>query len=257
MSPKTKGARGVGRGGVTERIEAWGRRAGRGTVGHVRQRRCVLRRRSIREAPMTRSNAPETPRRSSFPEFWAAYLLHHAHPMTRLLHSIGTVLVLAGLAWGAATLSIVPIVLGVVVGYACAFTGHWYVEASQPLTLEPDPRRPLQPRPLRAGVPGNLSHRRRLRRSREAGPRRRPLRPRAGVPGCSRELLSEPSTAPASSPLPSTPVATSPVMPDCAAYRARVERERSLTSTFAEPTAKGLDDAIGERTLVVSATARP
>lgn len=92
---------------------------------------------------MTSSSDDEARPRSSFPVFWAAYLLHHAHPMTRLLHSVGTVIVLGGLAWGAATLSLVPIVLSLVVGYACAFTGHWYVEANQPLTLKS---------PIRAGL---------------------------------------------------------------------------------------------------------
>jgi hypothetical protein len=75
--------------------------------------------------------------------FWAAYLLHHKHPMTRLLHTAGTFIVLGGLAWSVARLAIVPAAVAMVVGYACAFTGHWYVERNQPLTLKS---------PVRAGL---------------------------------------------------------------------------------------------------------
>lgn len=50
-------------------------------------------------------------------------------------------------------------------------------------------------------------------------------------------------------------VATSPAMPGWATYQARVERERSLTSAFEEPTLDGLVEAAGERALKVPSDA--
>jgi hypothetical protein len=87
---------------------------------------------------------PREPRaRTSFAVFWASYLLHHEHPRTRMLHSIGTMLVFAGFAASLSTLSIIPALVALVLGYACAFTGHWYVERNEPLTLKS---------PIRAGL---------------------------------------------------------------------------------------------------------
>lgn len=72
----------------------------------------------------------------SFDVFWAAYLLHHKHPVTRLLHFVGTVVVLAAFVACLVYATPVPAIPGLVIGYACAFSGHWYVEKNQPLTLK-------------------------------------------------------------------------------------------------------------------------
>jgi len=71
-----------------------------------------------------------------FEVFWASYLLHHKHPVTRLLHLIGTAIVLAAFVASVVRMTPVPAMVGLLVGYACAFIGHWYVEKNQPLTLK-------------------------------------------------------------------------------------------------------------------------
>ena len=81
--------------------------------------------------------------RAPFEVFWAAYLLHHAHPLTRRLHFVGTLIVWVGFGVGLATSSFIAPVLALLMGYACAFTGHWRVERNEPLTLKS---------PIRAGL---------------------------------------------------------------------------------------------------------
>lgn len=78
-----------------------------------------------------------------FEVFWASYLLHHTHTLTRRLHFVGTLVVLVGCAVAVAARSVLPAFAALVVGYACAFAGHWVVERNQPLTLKS---------PVRAGL---------------------------------------------------------------------------------------------------------
>jgi hypothetical protein len=85
----------------------------------------------------------DIPERASFDVFWAAYLLHHTHPTTRRLHFVGTLVVFVGTAAAVASRNPVPAFAAVLVGYACAFAGHWAVERNQPLTLKS---------PIRAGL---------------------------------------------------------------------------------------------------------
>lgn len=77
------------------------------------------------------------------PAFWPIYLWHHRRPWTRRLHQLGSWSCLAGAALAIALGSIAPVALGVAIGYACAFTGHWIVERNRPLTFG---------RPVLAGV---------------------------------------------------------------------------------------------------------
>ena len=78
----------------------------------------------------------DTTGRPTFDVFWASYLLHHKHPITRLLHFVGTCIVLGGLAFCAVRATLLPVLPVLIAGYACAFTGHWYVEKNSPLTLK-------------------------------------------------------------------------------------------------------------------------
>ncbi len=94
----------------------------------------------MRRFDFNEENAAE---RSPFPVFWASYLLHHAHPMTRRLHFVGTLLVLVGAGLSAGMSSPWPLLSAVPLGYACAFFGHWRVERNEPLTLKS---------PIRAGL---------------------------------------------------------------------------------------------------------
>lgn len=81
--------------------------------------------------------------RRSFQQFWTYYLLHHQSPVTRLLHTAGSVACLAGVTCSIATMSLWPIPISLVIGYLCAFGGHWWVERNQPMTFR---------YPLRAGL---------------------------------------------------------------------------------------------------------
>ena len=70
----------------------------------------------------------------SFRDFWPFYVRAHSRPQTRILHAIGS------------TLALVCIVLGItysrwfflaapVIGYAFAWTGHFFVEHNKPATF--------------------------------------------------------------------------------------------------------------------------
>jgi hypothetical protein len=76
-------------------------------------------------------------------EFWAHYLLHHRHPATRRLHFLGSAICLAGLALSLGMGAAWPLASALVLGYFCAFAGHWWVERNQPLTFRA---------PIRAGL---------------------------------------------------------------------------------------------------------
>ena len=72
---------------------------------------------------------------NSFAEFWPYYLAEHSKPLTRLLHYIGTCLVLALVTgfivvgkWWLFPLAFVP-------GYAFAWIGHFFVEKNRPATF--------------------------------------------------------------------------------------------------------------------------
>lgn len=78
-----------------------------------------------------------------FAVFWASYLEHHQHPITRLLHWLGTSLVLVGVGGAFATRTWWLLPMAFAVGYLFAFGGHWWVERNQPMTFK---------HPLRAGL---------------------------------------------------------------------------------------------------------
>ncbi len=80
---------------------------------------------------------------ATFHEFWAHYLLHHRAPGTRALHFVGSAVCLIGLAASVVWQSPWPVIAALVVGYLCAFAGHWWVEGNRPLTFQ---------HPIRAGL---------------------------------------------------------------------------------------------------------
>lgn len=71
----------------------------------------------------------------SYDDFWLFYLREHASPACRAMHYIGS----AGslLLLGAAAVLALPflIVLAVVVGYGCAWIGHFMIEHNRPATF--------------------------------------------------------------------------------------------------------------------------
>ena len=75
----------------------------------------------------------ESPR--TFDEFWPHYVRAHLHPATRGLHLAGTLSgwVLLAFALFLRNLWLIPLAL--VVGYAFAWVGHFFVEHNKPATF--------------------------------------------------------------------------------------------------------------------------
>lgn len=94
------------------------------------------------EAPLARAIA-RVPILRELPRFWPIYLWHHRRPWTRRLHHLGSWACIAGAASAVALGSGWLVLLGLVVGYLCAFTGHWVVERNRPLSFG---------RPVLAGI---------------------------------------------------------------------------------------------------------
>jgi hypothetical protein len=86
-------------------------------------------------APEPMPKRPDSPQFADYDAFWLHYLGAHRRPGTRLLHYSGTCLgvlclVAAGLAadWRLA-------VAAPLVGYACAWFGHFLLEGNRPATF--------------------------------------------------------------------------------------------------------------------------
>ncbi|TFZ03301.1 DUF962 domain-containing protein [Ramlibacter rhizophilus] len=71
----------------------------------------------------------------SFSRFYAFYLTQHAHPVSRLLHFVGSTLVLAILVYAIAAPQWWALLLMPVVGYAFAWTGHFVFEGNKPASF--------------------------------------------------------------------------------------------------------------------------
>ena len=72
----------------------------------------------------------------SFADFWPFYLAEHSRPATRALHAVGTI---------ASTVLIIALIvahkwlwlpLALVIGYGCAWLGHFLVEHNRPATFQ-------------------------------------------------------------------------------------------------------------------------
>lgn len=72
---------------------------------------------------------------SSFREFYPYYLKEHANPTCRLLHFIGSLLVLAVIAIAVITQSWKLLWLLPVIGYGFAWVGHFFFEHNRPATF--------------------------------------------------------------------------------------------------------------------------
>ncbi|MBT0586002.1 DUF962 domain-containing protein [Alteromonas oceanisediminis] len=73
---------------------------------------------------------------SSFAEFYPYYLAEHAHPTCRLLHFIGSSLVLAVIAYVAVSQQWVYLWLLPLIGYGFAWVGHFFFEHNRPATFK-------------------------------------------------------------------------------------------------------------------------
>jgi hypothetical protein len=73
---------------------------------------------------------------TSFSAFYPFYLLEHQHPLCRLLHYIGSSLVLILGAFIIATQHWSWLWLLLVVGYGFAWIGHFFIEHNRPATFK-------------------------------------------------------------------------------------------------------------------------
>ena len=72
---------------------------------------------------------------NTFAEFYPYYLREHRHPTCRLLHYIGSTLVLLTLYLAISTGSYMLLWALPVIGYGFAWVGHFFVEKNRPATF--------------------------------------------------------------------------------------------------------------------------
>lgn len=72
---------------------------------------------------------------TSFKEFYPYYLKEHSDPICRLLHFIGSTLVLLLLTYAIWTNQLIYLCLLPVVGYGFAWIGHFFFEKNKPATF--------------------------------------------------------------------------------------------------------------------------
>jgi hypothetical protein len=72
---------------------------------------------------------------ASFAQFYPFYLSQHAHPACRRLHFVGTTAGLVALLHAFSTLDFWWILVGLAVGYAFAWSGHFFFEKNRPATF--------------------------------------------------------------------------------------------------------------------------
>ena len=71
----------------------------------------------------------------TYDEFWLRYLRAHSKRQTRALHYAGSVLALATLIIGIATLNWRGLIAAPLIGYSFAWTAHFSVERNKPETF--------------------------------------------------------------------------------------------------------------------------
>jgi hypothetical protein len=86
-------------------------------------------------APDAMSKRPDSPHFADYDAFWLHYLAEHRRPGTRLLHYCGTCVGLVGLIAAGITADWRPAVAAPLVGYACAWVGHFVLEGNRPATF--------------------------------------------------------------------------------------------------------------------------
>jgi hypothetical protein len=72
---------------------------------------------------------------TSFKTFYPYYLREHANPINRILHFIGTALLLISLGYGIISGKILYFILIPILGYGFAWVGHFFIEKNKPATF--------------------------------------------------------------------------------------------------------------------------
>ena len=84
-------------------------------------------------SPVTREEAEGKPR--TFAAFWDFYLRAHTRPGNRALHYMGTTLGVSIIVTAVATQFWWLLLAAPVVGYAFAWSGHFFIEGNKPATF--------------------------------------------------------------------------------------------------------------------------
>jgi len=74
-------------------------------------------------------------RYATFSDFYPFYLSEHANRTSRRLHFAGTTIGFACLLTALWTLNFWWLLAGLIAGYACAWTGHYFFEHNRPATF--------------------------------------------------------------------------------------------------------------------------
>jgi hypothetical protein len=74
-------------------------------------------------------------RLSSYDEFWPYYVSQHRDPTCRLLHVVGTALVILCLVAAVLFLSRTWLLASLLAGYGFAWVGHFFFEKNRPATF--------------------------------------------------------------------------------------------------------------------------
>ena len=72
---------------------------------------------------------------ASFSEFWPFYLSQHRHPLSRLLHYLGTVTGVATLLASPAAGEPRFLPVAIIAGYGPAWVGHFFFEKNRPASF--------------------------------------------------------------------------------------------------------------------------
>ena len=72
----------------------------------------------------------------TFAEFYPFYLQEHSNPVCRMLHYLGSILVLIVLYHSISTGQLINLWLLPVIGYGFAWVGHFFVEKNKPATFK-------------------------------------------------------------------------------------------------------------------------
>ncbi len=72
---------------------------------------------------------------ASYREFWPYYLEQHKHPVCRSLHFVGTTALVGLLEEGLRNDRFWYFLLGMIVAYGFAWTGHFFFEKNRPATF--------------------------------------------------------------------------------------------------------------------------
>jgi hypothetical protein len=73
---------------------------------------------------------------TSFAEFYPYYLAEHANPTCRLMHFIGSSLVLVLIAYTLVTGAFILLWFVPIIGYGFAWLGHFFYEHNKPATFK-------------------------------------------------------------------------------------------------------------------------